>query len=612
MGARWPLAVPATTHAPAMATSRWMGHDMGKAGWGLEVWALCRATTGETSAPVAIYAAESQRGNIMSIRTSCQLVLLSGVFATSALAQAPEHSAHHKAPMLGSVNFRNSGSKAAQAAFQRGVAWLHNFKYKEAASAFREAQRADPSLAAAYWLEALSYSQVLWGVENLARSTEALSRLAPTPALRLAKAKTPAERGFGAAVEAFYATGPLVERTRAYSDSLLALAARDSTDLEIAAFASHGAMVAWSVAPPAERPKLTTTARTLALRVYNVNPNHPGAVHYLTHVADMDPRSARDLLTFARAYDKIAPDADHALHMPSHVYLPLGLWPEVSSSNERAWAASRAEVAHEKASQATLSWHSLEWLQYGYLEEGRWTLARSIIDTARATLRGVEILSGNPDARFAVNVLAFTYGMETGDWTAWPPVALDVSALFAMPTPTQRAWAMTMTNAYQATVAEIQRGGNLSHARAVAKRFREIADTTAPDMRRRNLSRLAGQLEALIARAEGDVPRAIATLRPLAEVEQAFASTPPTSVPTHELLGEMLLQANQPGEAAAAYRAALEVRPNRSRALLGLARSLRASGDHAGAEEALKRLALNWKRADAKALTILEDERGRR
>ena len=544
-----------------------------------------------------------------SMRRSCQVILLSGMFATSALAQEPEHAAHHKAPMLGSVNFRNSGSTAAQAAFQRGVAWLHNFKYKEAADAFREAQRADPSLAVAYWLEALSYSHVLWGVENLARSAEVLARLAPTPALRLAKAKTPSERSFGAAVEAFYSTGPLAQRTQAYSDSLLALVARDSTDLEMAVFASHGAMIAWSTAPPAERPKLAATSRALALRVYNANPNHPGAVHYLTHVADMEPRSARELLTFARAYDKIAPDADHALHMPSHVYLPLGLWPEVSSSNERAWAASRAEVARDKASQASLSWHSLEWLQYAYLEEGRWALARSIIDTARATLRGVDIPPGNPDARFAVNVLAFTYGMETGDWTAWPHAALDAPSLFAMPMPTQRAWGMTMTNAYQSAVAAIQRRGDLSSVRTVAQRFRDIADTSSSDMRRRNLNRLAGHLEAMIARADGNLPRAIAMLRPLADVEQTSASTPPTSVPTHELLGEMLLQAKQPREAAAAYRAALEARPNRSRALLGLARSLRAAGDQAGADEAFTRLAANWKRADAKAVEMLEAER---
>lgn len=539
----------------------------------------------------------------MWTRTSLQLVISCALLATPARAQEPDHSAHGKAPLLGSVNFRNSGNRAAQESFQRGVAWLHNFKYNEATSAFRAAQRADKSLAVAYWLEALTYSRVLWGVEDLVRSNEALSRLAATPALRLAKARTPGERAFGAAVEAFYASAPLSVRARAYSDSLLALAARDSMDLEVAAFASHGAMIAWNTASPADKPKLAAISRALALRVFNANQNHPGAAHYLTHVADMDPRSSADLLTFARAYEKIAPDADHALHMPSHVYLPLGLWSEVSRANERAWAASRSEVKRDKESNASLSWHSLEWLQYAYLEEGRWDAARAIIDTARSALKGVAIAPGNADARFTVDVLSFAYGRETGDWTAWRSSPSDISAIFSLPMPTARASLMTTTNAFQAAVAAVQRG-DLASARAAANGLRGIADTIPSEMRRRNLQRLAGQLDALLARAEGDVPRAIALLRPIAAVEQTSVSTPPTSLLTHELLGEMLLQANQPGAAVVAYRAALEARPNRSRALLGLARSLSAAGDKQGAEEVFKRLAVNWKRADARALQL--------
>src|SRR3954470_4456110 len=127
------------------------------------------------------------------------------IAATVTAAQEPEHAAHHDSPVLGSVHFRNSGNAAAQEPLQRGVAWLHNFKYPEAAAAFREAQHADSSLAIAYWLEALTYSHVLWSTENLPRARQTLARLAPTPELRLAKAKTARERAFGAAVEAFYA-----------------------------------------------------------------------------------------------------------------------------------------------------------------------------------------------------------------------------------------------------------------------------------------------------------------------------------------------------------------------------------------------------------------------
>src|SRR5205085_8632417 len=113
------------------------------------------------------------------------------------------------APALGSVNFRNSGNAAAQIPLQRGVAWLHNFKYVEAAESFREAQGADGSLAVAYWLEALTYSHVLWRAENLPKARETLTHLAPTREQRLARAGSPRERQFGAAVEAFFADAPL-------------------------------------------------------------------------------------------------------------------------------------------------------------------------------------------------------------------------------------------------------------------------------------------------------------------------------------------------------------------------------------------------------------------
>ena len=543
------------------------------------------------------------------MRSPFKIVVAATIACTSlaapTAAQEPDHSAHSPALVLGSVNFRNSGNRAAQAPFQRGVAWLHNFKYTEAADAFREAQQADQSLAVAYWLEALTYSHVLWRTENLARSRQTLARLGSTSELRLAKAKTARERAFGAAVEAFYADGSLAARTHAYADSLIALAASDSTDLEAAAFASHGALMAWNYATASDRPALATAARALALRVFKANPQHPGAAHYLTHVADMDPRAAADLLPFARAYDKIAPDADHALHMPSHVYLPLGLWHDVALANERAWAASRAEVKRDNASQALLSWHSLEWLQYAYLEEGRWDAARAIIDSARSLLAGVEISAGNADARFAVNVLAFTYGMETDDWSAWPRSAADIPAAFAIPMPSTRAFGMTMANAYQASVAAIFSGKDRAPARDAARRFREIADTIPPDAQRTNLKRVADQIDALIAGADGDRSREIAMLKSLALSDAVSASTPPIYIPGNELLGDALLKANQPVEAAAAFRAALVARPNRSRALLGLARSFSAAGDRAGAADAYDRLAKNLQRADPRVRQLL-------
>src|SRR6185503_17649767 len=157
------------------------------------------------------------------------------VASHSLTAQHEAHPAGHprdKAPTLGTIVFPNAGNAAAQQPFLLGVAALHSFEYTDAAESFRAAQAADSGFALAYWGEALTYSHVVWRMENLAASRAALQRLAPTPAERLGKARTPRERQFGAAVESFYVEGPLPVRVRAYADSLRRYAQADSTDQE--------------------------------------------------------------------------------------------------------------------------------------------------------------------------------------------------------------------------------------------------------------------------------------------------------------------------------------------------------------------------------------------
>jgi tetratricopeptide (TPR) repeat protein len=498
---------------------------------------------------------------------------LLAVLPVTANAQQTDHKAAHS-HALGSVEFTNSGNHAAQPAFQRGVALLHSFEYEDAADAFREAQKADPSLAVAYWLEALTYSHVLWGEEKLESSRAVLQRLAPTPEARLAKAETGRERAFGAAVEAFFADAALPIRTRAFADSMASLAVRYPADHEMAVFAALSSMLAWYTTSGADRAKYHQPVQQNALRVFRANSQHPGAAHYLIHFVDMNPRAAADALEFARAYDKIAPDAEHALHMPSHVFLPLGLWEDVAKSNARAWPASRREVLEKKASPAHNSWHSLDWLQYSYLQLGRYQEARALIDTAVTILRGVHVEDDNPDARNIVNLLAFRYGWETGKWDAYPAGIPTVENELKQPRPTQRAWGYAITAAYQAAVAALRANQDVAPARKVISAFRASADSLPADApRRAPLNRLSTQLEAMVAQAEGNTDRAIALLRELAPTEPNNASLPPTTIPSYELLGDYLLAAGKKPEAAVAYQKALDLRANRAAALRGLERA---------------------------------------
>jgi hypothetical protein len=407
-------------------------------------------------------------------------------------AQEPPHPPGAHMHRLGTVDFPNSGSAAAQEPFLRGIALLHSFEYSDAAAAFREAQKADSTFALAYWGEALTKTQLLWGVDDAAGAREVLTRLAPSAEARLARAGTPRERAYGAAVEAFFAEGEAAVRARAFADSLRGLAERNLEDLEASAFASLAIQMAAAAGayPAEERAAAREGAVQLAERVFAASPDHPGAAHYLIHAYD-DPVLAPRGLEAARAYASIAPDAEHALHMPSHIFVQVGDWIEAAASNERAWAASRAWVARRGVPATELDFHSLEWLHYAYLQLGHHRAATALVDSARAILTGVDTGAGTyPDARYVVSRMEFARAASIGDWAAWSMPAPDATSPASA-----RARFFAMYDEYQRAAAAAMLG-DPAPAEAAADRFRQRTEGAGAWTRFAAL-----QLDALAARA---------------------------------------------------------------------------------------------------------------
>jgi len=538
------------------------------------------------------------------MRHAIRLLALLGLLVASAVAEVRAqdtrrpagHGHDGKAPTLGTVVFPNSGNAAAQAPFLRGVALLHSFGYEQAAEAFREAQRADPGFALAYWGEALTFSHVLWRTEDLSASRSALRRLAPTASERLAKAPTPRERSFGAAVEAFYAEGPLPQRVRAYADSLRRHALAAPEDPEAAAFAAHAIMLAASVGEAADRDALVREAIALAQRVVTANPDHPGATHYLIHLYDT-PGMAAQGLAFARAYDQIAPDAEHALHMPSHIYLQLGLWDDVARSNERAWAASRGSTTHP----GELDWHAFSWLQYAYLQQGRWDAAGGLIDTARMLV--ADLQGGYIDASFILPRLEFQYAAETGRWGR--PIARPAESRAQSPSDRERGFRL-FARYWLAIDAAQRRDSGLATAAAP---YLAIADSIRAGAQRSPvMASNALTVHALVARSRAERDTYLESLRAAAELERKLTAFvgPPERVFALELVAAELMADGQHADAVRAYEDVLKLCPNRSPALLGLARAKTAAGDQAGAAEAYAKLRTNWAHADRAVVTLLE------
>jgi hypothetical protein len=549
----------------------------------------------------------------MTLRTTLvALTLLAVAGALSAQDPHHGHGAHGPgghAHQLGTVEFPNSGAAAAQDAFLRGIALLHSFEYEDARDALREAQAADPGFALAYWADALSHTQLLWGWDDAAAARRALERLGPTPAARLARAPTPRERAWGAAVEAFYADADVRTRARAFADSLRALAAREPADLEASAFASLALQMAGAVGgiPAEERTAAREEAITLAERVFRANRDHPGAAHYLIHVYD-DPEIAHRGLEMARAYAEIAPDAQHALHMPSHIFVQVGLWDDVVASNERAWAASREWVARRGEAGLMPDFHSLEWLHHGYLQQGRFRAAAALLDTVRVALDGQDP-SASVNATFVMPRLTFRQAAETGRWDLPLARAAVDGGLAGSPAYADRLAYFNLVEAYQAAVGAAMQGGDPARAAATLRAM--ISERGPADRGVGYAALMPLHLDALLAHARGNLDGAIEIMTRAAVVDESIAPVgPPVALPTLEWLGMLLMEAGRSAEAADAYERALARWPNRSSSLLGLARARTALGRPDAAAESYRALLDNWRNADEDIAALAEARQG--
>src|SRR5437667_63628 len=306
------------------------------------------------------------RAPMLTRRRSAGASVLLGVVCWLVASPAPAQNA-----TLGTINFPNSGAPAAQPFFIEGVKFLHSFEWEDAADRFRKAQQADPGFALAYWGEALSYTggHHYPMQQDISSARKALVKLAATRADRLAKAPTERERGYLNAVEVLYGEGDGQERAQRYASAMGMLSERFPDDDEAATL--HALALMRTARRGRESTRVDLQAGAICLRVFRRNGSHPGAVHYIVHAFD-EPTRAIVGLEAADVYAYLAPDAPHALHMPSHIYVQLGQWDKLSAANERSYAASarRSEQKQLRGIEQQ-AFHAMFWLHYAYSMKAR-------------------------------------------------------------------------------------------------------------------------------------------------------------------------------------------------------------------------------------------------
>ncbi|MBV8199814.1 MAG: hypothetical protein JOZ15_04235 [Acidobacteria bacterium] len=506
---------------------------------------------------------------------------------------------------LGEIRFPTSGAPAAQGDFERGVLLLHSFEYEDAAAAFREAQRRDPGFAMAYWGEAMTCNHPLWHQQDLAAAQAILARLGPSPAARRAKAPTAREQGWLGAVETLYGEGDKASRDARYAAAMERLTAGDPDDLEAASFY---ALALLGTCESGRDAAVYMRAAAVAEEVFARNPRHPGAVHYLIHAYD-DPVHAPLGLRAARVYAGVAPAASHALHMPSHIFLALGMWDDVVASNEASWEAAEARRRRLRLPLEARGYHALSWLSYAYLQQGRRREARRLL----AEMAADAAASGSPRTREHLALMQAGYRVESRQWGA---------DLGGVPDPggidEDIAAAARFAHGWGAL-----RAGDSAAARRDLAALDVGAGAADGTQGSGAVPRvLRAELAAALLLAAGDRPpapdaarQAVASLERAAADEdaQSYEFGPPVIVkPAHELAGEVLLDLGQPAAARRHFEQALARAPRRSLSLLGLARAAGRAGDAAAARAAYAELAASWRRADADLPELAEVAAGAR
>jgi tetratricopeptide (TPR) repeat protein len=497
------------------------------------------------------------------------------------LALTCVHLAHASpAEKLGTVDFANSCSAAVQPQFARGVALLHSFWYSEAIKTFDAVIAADPACAIAHWgtAVALFNNPFVWPLTGpaLPKGWAAVQRATA------ANAATQRERDYVGAVEAFYKDSDKVDhRTRAlaYVAAMEQITRRYPEDTEGAVF--YALSLIATALPGDKNYANQLKAAGILEKVFVLQPSHPGVAHYLIHSYDF-PAIAAQGLPAARRYASIAPDAPHALHMPGHIFTRLGLWDESIETNLRS-----AKVAENHAELV----HAWDYLAYAYLQQGRDGDAKRLVDRLKdiGPVNNKSFVAG-----YAFATIPARYALERDRWA-------DAAKLDLYPGVSDFPWKSVPQAEAQLVFARAigaARMGDAASARKDIERLQALREAVVQLKLPYWPQQLDIQIKAAAAwatYAEGNKQEALTIMRASAELESASEKHPVSPgylLPARELLGDMLVEMNQPALALQAYESCRNTEPNRYRGLAGLARAAALSGDRAKAmgyyEELLK------------------------
>jgi tetratricopeptide (TPR) repeat protein len=472
---------------------------------------------------------------------------------------------------LGKVHFKVECNQAAQAEFNVAMAYYHSFAWSQMQGPVERVLKADPSCGMAHWARALASlnNPFTWptiiSVATLAEGPRILQEA------ERAGLKSKRERDYVAALGAFFADQDKMDhkaRAKALEAGLEQLMRRYPRDEEAATLY---ALVLSANFDPADK-KYTNQLKAAKILepIFLNQPDHPGAAHYLIHSYDYPP-IAKKGLEAARRYGKIAPDAPHALHMPSHIFTRVGAWRESIESN-RASARAAGDKSFDK-------WHAHDYIVYAHLQLGEHQAARQVVEEALNNPARIDHVG----TAYAYAAMPARLALERAAWGEAAGLELFAADSF----PWKKYSFAEAVNAFARGVGAAK-SGDATRARVEVERLERLREATKVPYWAEQIAIQAEVVKGLVLLADGDSKQAITTLREAAKREDAtekHAVTPGPLVPAREVLAYVLLEKGDTKSALREFEAVLAKEPNRLRALSGAAQAAERSNNRKKAKE---------------------------
>lgn len=541
-------------------------------------------------------------------------LLLLLLFACSPPEQSP-NSTTDNTTVLGELQHGFKLNQLTQEKFDEGLLLLHNFEYVDALVAFQEATNLDTTEVMTHWGEAMCHYRALWKLHNLEEGNEILARFGATKEERFASIEDPMENRLWGLVEIMYGEGEIKEKNQDIKEYMASLHQQYPQHQEIAAF--YALSLIWATDEYGDGSDDLRLAAAITDKITQVNPLHPGALHYKIHALD-GPTSAQDAVDAADKYAKVASDAAHALHMPSHIYLALGKWDGVVTSNQKSYDASVDRMVRLDKSDSSRGYHSLSWLHYGLLQQGKYTQAEQILNDmltyvprdptkkARSYLLGMQsrqLSEGGkvaPETQLDTDVEVDDIGIILQSTRSFVRAQVAMQSEDVNQLNNEIKY---LSNKIIAASQEIEEGGGSSMCASGSTRYAPTENTV------RGANVILSQIKGMKALLEGNEDQFEKHLKNAVKLEDQkhFPSGPPSSKPSFEQYGDWLLAKGEYAEALMQYERALVRMPKRLKSLKGkmLAhQALNQANEVAQVQKELKSLLAN---ADGEVKSFLDE-----